>query len=182
LDISLGGGTSQDVNGGLFMVDRFEERESDDVVQMGMGKNDAIFKTIFTQQLIPQSSNSGACVHDNDFVILTPNFKTSGVSPVFQVLFARNGYRTSCSIAANNHLPALSSDLHAVSYEIEALKSQGNTEDGRQRTMDSGQKTDSQKCFGVAKDLFRFYFGKGLLHLKVPQWGRGRIDTGGKEK
>jgi hypothetical protein len=48
--------------------------------------------------------------------------------------------------------------------------------------MDSGQKTDSQKCFGVAKDLFRFYFGKGLLHLKVPQWGRGRIDTGGKEK
>jgi hypothetical protein len=30
--------------------------------------------------------------------------------------------------------------------------------------------------------LTRFYFGRGLLHLKVPQLGRGRIDTGAKEK
>jgi hypothetical protein len=164
------------------MGDGLEERKSNDVIQMGMGKNDAILQTIFTQQLIPQPSNSGACVHDNDFVILAPNFKTSGISPVFQVLFARNGYRTSCAIAAYDHLPALSSDLHGVSYEIEGLKSQGNTEDGRQRTDDSGQKTDSQKCFGVAKGLFRFYFDRGLLHLKGPHLGRGRIDTGAKEK
>jgi hypothetical protein len=151
------------------MGDGLEERKSNDVIQMGMGKNDAILQTIFTQQLIPQPSNSGACVHDNDFVILAPNFKTSGISPVFQVLFARNGYRTSCAIAAYDHLPALSSDLHAVSYEIEGLKSQGNTE-------------DRVKKIEVEILLPRFYFDRGLLHLKGPQLGRGRIDTGAKEK
>ncbi len=46
----------------------------------------------------------------------------------------------------------------------------------------TGQAEDRVKKIEVEILLARFYFSRGLLHLKVPQMERGRIDTGAKEK
>lgn len=68
------------------MGDRFEEWKSNDVIQMGMGEDDAIFESIFTQQLISQAPNSRTRIYNNDLIILASNLKTGGVSPILEVL------------------------------------------------------------------------------------------------
>jgi hypothetical protein len=40
------------------MGHRFEEWKPNDVIQMGMGEDDTILESIFTQQLISQAPNS----------------------------------------------------------------------------------------------------------------------------
>lgn len=68
------------------MGDRFEEWKSNDVIQMGMGEDDATLESIFTQQLISQAPNSRTRIHNNDLIILGSNLKTGGVSPILEVL------------------------------------------------------------------------------------------------
>jgi hypothetical protein len=84
----LGCGTSQEVDGNAFIGDRFKEWKSDDVIQVRMGEDDAVLESVFTQQLIPQAPDSGTRIHDNDLIIPGSNLKTSGVSPIFEVLRA----------------------------------------------------------------------------------------------
>jgi hypothetical protein len=127
LNISLGCGTSQEVNGNPFIGDRSKEWKSDDVIQVGMGEDDAVMESVFTQQLIPQAPDPGTRIHDNDLIILGSNLQTSGVSPISEVLRARYGYGTSCTVATYDHLPAPSSDLNAICYQTQVVKSQGNT-------------------------------------------------------
>ena len=122
----MGCWATQEVNGSPFIGDRFEEGKSDDVIQVGMGENDAILESIFAQELIPEAPNSRTRIHDNSLIILGSNLKTSGVSPVLEVLCARYGYRTSCSVATYDHLPAPYPDLDAICYQTQVTKSQGN--------------------------------------------------------
>jgi hypothetical protein len=133
----LGCWTSQEVNGNVFIGDRFKEWKSDDVIQVRMGEDDAILESVFTQQLIPQASNSGTRIHDNDLIILGSDLKTSGIASISEVLRARYGYGTSCAVATYDHLPAPSSDLDAICYQTQVTKSQGNREERGQMAEDT---------------------------------------------
>jgi hypothetical protein len=100
----LGEGTSEDGNARSFHVNRFEKRESHQMIPVGMGEKHGVLISFFGQQPVAQSSEAGACIN-NDYIIAAGSYFQAGcVAAVPQILFTGNGYGTPRAPTANDHI------------------------------------------------------------------------------
>jgi hypothetical protein len=103
LEIALGSGASQEVNRRLRVIDGFEKGKPENMVHMGMGENDIVFKPFLLKQGIPQTSDSRPGIHNNNTIVLTPYLKAGGIPTVFEIGAARDRDRTPRAVASHNH-------------------------------------------------------------------------------
>jgi hypothetical protein len=70
---------------------------------MGMRQQKSEIMTAGRKKRVSRLTNTGTGINDQYFVIICPDFETSGVATVPQILFARNRDRASGAPTANNH-------------------------------------------------------------------------------
>jgi hypothetical protein len=93
----------RDIDGGFGVVDRFEKREADEVVPVGVGKKQGIVVAPFPEQGVSQTPDARSRVDDDDFIVLGPHLDAGRVSPVFEVLCTGYRYGPPCAPATDDH-------------------------------------------------------------------------------
>jgi hypothetical protein len=82
---------------------RFKKREPHEVVPMPVSEKKIVPITSLNEELISATPHTGTRIDDNNIIALGPNFQTSCIPPVLDVLGSGNRYGSSCSPASNNH-------------------------------------------------------------------------------
>jgi hypothetical protein len=68
-----------------------------------MREDDIVFKSLLTQQSVPQPPYSRSGVHNDNLVIFAPYLEARGIATVLEIFIAGNGYRPSRSITPYDH-------------------------------------------------------------------------------
>ena len=89
---------------GIFEKGGFEERESQDVIPVAVGKDEMIFKTVFLDQAVSQLSNPGSGVDDQDMIALGSDLQTSGIPAILEIFISGDRNRTAGTPAFDLHL------------------------------------------------------------------------------
>jgi hypothetical protein len=106
-DELLGKRTALDAQPGSPGVQGLEKRETHQVIPVGVGEDHVIRVPAFFHQAAAQSPYSGTRIHDNDAIVLGPDFNAGRVAPVFHDLFPRDGDGTPRPPDPDKHLPPL---------------------------------------------------------------------------
>jgi hypothetical protein len=81
LNVLLGKRASLHVDTGFLKVKRLEKWKTHEVVPMRMGKDDIIAEASLFDQPVPEPSNTGTRIHNNDAIIFGPDFNACNGPP-----------------------------------------------------------------------------------------------------
>jgi hypothetical protein len=70
---------------------------------MGVGEDEMEFLAIFSDQLITEAPDSGACINDDNIIAFGADFDASGISAVLEACFPGDRNRSSGPPALNYH-------------------------------------------------------------------------------